>query len=178
MNIFRNTTLAIGITSLTALTSAALPGISSGSAFTGNDQNCSDEIKQHLYYETADAFEDPYIHEYAVRFDEFGLRNCDYEAKYMGSGIGYGDHLFTEGFSFSDNPADPNYNCYIVKVTLNEFDSYLSEITPNYYIKNVDENPDEGYILYSLYDNEGTIIDVTYRTDQEVLFQETFYDQD
>ena len=96
----------------------------------------------------------------------------------MGSGIGYGDHLFTEGFSFSDNPADPNYNCYIVKVTLNEFDSYLSEITPNYYIKDVDENPDEGYILYSLYDNEGTIIDVTYRTDQEVLFQETFYDQD
>ena len=84
MNIFRNTTLAIGITSLTALTSAALPGISAGSAFTRNDQNCSDEIKQHLYYETADAFEDPYIHEYAVRFDEFGLRNCDYEAKYMG----------------------------------------------------------------------------------------------
>jgi hypothetical protein len=141
------------------------------------DANAAD-YEAHLKNESANAFDDPVIRDDADTMSfYYKLSNVKYEAKCKGTGIGFGDYLFTEGFSFtddwSDDGGDCTYTSYTVKCTEDEFKAFLNELTTEKNLSTVSENQYDDSIVCIYQGDEGSCY-ATYRPNDEILVYESF----
>lgn len=136
-----------------------------------------EDIVQHLENENSDAFEDIGLQTLANFYgDYFYLKNCWYEAKVYGTGLGFDEYVFTQGFSLVDNAENPGFEIYFVKATPEELQAHVDDLTHHYDIFDYYEDSDTGNITYCL-TNDATneCRNITYYADEEIL-QEAIYE--
>lgn len=136
-----------------------------------------EDMEQHLEDESSDAFEDISLQTLANFYEDyFYLQNCWYEAKVYGTGLGFDEYIFTQGFSFVNDPEDPEYQIYFVKATPEEFQAHVDELSNYYGIFDHSEDPETGEITYCLTDEAtNDCRNLTYYPDEEIL-QEVIYE--
>lgn len=136
-----------------------------------------EDMEQHLEDESSDAFEDISLQTLADFYEDyFYLQNCWYEAKVYGTGLGFDEYVFTQGFSFVNDPEDPEYEIYFVKATPEEFQAHVDELSNYYGIFDHSEDSETGIITYCLTDEAtNDCRNLTYYPDEEIL-QEVIYE--
>ncbi len=136
-----------------------------------------ENMEQHLENESSDAFEDISLQNLANFYEDyFYLKNCWYEAKVYGTGLGFDEYIFTQGFSFVNDPEDPEYEIYFVKATPEEFQAHVDELSNYYGIFDHSEDSETGIITYCLTDEAtNDCRNLTYYPDEEIL-QEVIYE--
>lgn len=139
-----------------------------------------EDIAEHLTNESPNAFTDPYISQKARFYNgepyNYKLVNAEYAAKYYSTGIGFGDYLYTEGFSFMIEQEHIHMTYDIVKSTSEEFNSFIEEMTEKYSFIDIEENPGSDSITCSFTDNK-TRFDILYNYETELLIQRTFFNK-
>ena len=137
-----------------------------------------EDIAEHLTNESPNSFSDPYIKQKAQYYSSepynYNLVNAEYAAKYYGTGIGYGDYLFTEGFSFIINQEHIHITFDIVKSTSDELNDFIEEMTDKYNFIDIEEVTDTNSIICS-FTGDNTRFDILYNYDKELLIQRTLF---
>ena len=137
-----------------------------------------EDIAEHLTDESPNAFRDPYISQKARFYSSepynYHLVNAEYAAKYYGTGIGYGDYVYTEGFSFIIIQEHNHVTFDMVKSTSDEFNAYIEEMTDKYDFVDIEELCESNSIICS-FTGEDTRFDILYNYDKELLIQRTIF---
>lgn len=137
----------------------------------------ADDYAAYLHNASPDGFKDPIIREDAASMSSYyDIRDAKYEAMCYGTGIGFGDYLFTEGYSFTDEYSDDGgdfiYTVYTVKCTKNEFKSYLDELKSKNDVTVISEHQYDELVV-GLYEGSDKVhYTVQYDSENEVLVQE------
>lgn len=137
-----------------------------------------DDFVKHLENEDPDAFEDMYLRELAEFYGEnHELHNCKYETIAYGSGLGFGDYAFTQGFYFIDDPESPWYMLYFVKATPDEVQAHVDELSDYYHMYDSYKDPESGNLNFTFIDDEtGDSRDLIYYTHDQILSEQIFED--
>lgn len=133
------------------------------------------DIEKHCYDESVDFYKDPYLRAMADRYKNgmhYKLENCKYEAMCFGTGLGFGDYIFTEGFTCYDpDRYNITFAYTVVKATQDEFYSYIDEL--NKYNRRVVawDRPETGYLTYMFDDDMGSTYEIEYDIAKQLIYQ-------